>query len=75
MQKRPIPLFINPAAGRGRARRRAKTIRRLLVDSGVEFEEIQSTGVGDLEYKVFAAASALFLLVPATISPRPVRYL
>lgn len=58
MQERPIPLFINPAAGRGRARRRAKTIRRLLVDSGVEFEEIQSTGVGDLEYKVFAAASA-----------------
>ena len=58
MQNRPIPLFINPAAGRGRARHRAKSIRRLLTESGVEFEEIQSSAVGDLEYKVFAAASA-----------------
>jgi YegS/Rv2252/BmrU family lipid kinase len=58
MQQRPIPLFINPAAGRGRARHRANAIRRLLADSGVEVEEIQSTAVGDLEYKVFAAASA-----------------
>ncbi len=58
MQKRPIPLFINPAAGRGRARHRAKSIRRLLTGSGVEYEEIQSCAVGDMEYKVFAAASA-----------------
>lgn len=58
MHKRPIPLFINPAAGRGRARHHAKSIRRLLAESGVEFEEIQSTAVGDLEYKVLAAASA-----------------
>ena len=58
MQKRPIPLLINPAAGRGRARHHARSIRRLLADSGVEFEEIQSTAVGDIEYKVFAAAAA-----------------
>jgi YegS/Rv2252/BmrU family lipid kinase len=58
MPDRPIPLFVNPAAGRGRARQRAKSIRRLLAESGVEFEEIQSSAVGDLEYKVFAAASA-----------------
>lgn len=58
MQQRPIPLFINPVAGRGRARQRAKSIRRLLDESGVPFEEIESASVGDLEYKVFAAASA-----------------
>jgi YegS/Rv2252/BmrU family lipid kinase len=58
MQQRPIPLFINPVAGRGRARHRAKSIRRLLDESGVAFEEIESAAVGDLEYKVFAAASA-----------------
>ena len=58
MPKRPIPLFVNPAAGRGRARHRAKSIRRLLDEGNVGFEEIHSTSVGDLEYKVFAAASA-----------------
>lgn len=58
MPKRPIPLFINPIAGRGRARQRAKAIRRLLGEGGVDFEEIESNSVGDLEYKVLAAASA-----------------
>lgn len=58
MNKRPIPIFINPVAGRGRARQYASSIRRLLADGGVDFEEIQSAGVGDIEYKVFAAASA-----------------
>ena len=58
MQQRPIPLFVNPAAGRGRARKRAVSIRRLLDESSVAFEEIESNAVGDLEYKVFAAASA-----------------
>ena len=58
MQKRPIPLFINPVAGRGRARQHARSIRRLLAECGVEIEEIHSNATGDLEYKVFAAASA-----------------
>ena len=58
MRKRPIPLFINPAAGRGRAKRHAESICRLLADSGVACEEIHSTAVSDIEYKVFAAASA-----------------
>jgi diacylglycerol kinase (ATP) len=58
MQKRPIPLFINPAAGRGRGADHAESIRHLLADSGVTIEEIQSTAAGDIEYKVFAAASA-----------------
>lgn len=58
MKKRPIPLFINPVAGRGRARQRAESIRRLLQSAGVEFEDVQSTSVGDIEYMVFAAVSA-----------------
>jgi len=58
MQNRPIPLFINPTAGRGRAGRRAESICRLLADGGVACEEIHSTAVGDIEYKVFAAATA-----------------
>jgi len=57
MQKRPIPLFINPAAGRGRARHLAASICSLLADNGVACEEIHSNAAGDLEYKVFAAAS------------------
>jgi diacylglycerol kinase (ATP) len=58
MRKRPIPLFINPAAGRGRAAHRAESICRLLDDRNVAYEEIHSNAVGDIEYKVFAAASA-----------------
>jgi diacylglycerol kinase (ATP) len=58
MRNRPIPLFINPAAGRGRARHLAASICNSLADSGVAYEEIHSNAVGDLEYKVFAAASA-----------------
>lgn len=58
MQQRPIPLFINPAAGRGRGEKHAESICRLLADSGVTCEMIHSTAVGDMEYKVFAAASA-----------------
>ena len=58
MKKRPIPLFVNPAAGRGRARHCAASICRLLDDSGVAHELIQSTAVGDLEHKVLAAAAA-----------------
>jgi diacylglycerol kinase (ATP) len=58
MQKRPIPLFVNPVAGRGRAAHRAESIRRVLADSDVAVEEIQSTAAGDIENKVFAAASA-----------------
>jgi YegS/Rv2252/BmrU family lipid kinase len=58
MQKRPIPLLVNPVAGRGRAAHRAESIRRVLADSDVAVEEIQSTAAGDIENKVFAAASA-----------------
>ena len=58
MHKRPIPLLINPTAGRGRAAQHVGSIRRLLADSDVAVEEIPSTAVGDIEYKVFAASSA-----------------
>ena len=53
MQKRPIPIFINPVAGRGRAARHADSICRLLADNGVAHEEIHSTAVCDIEFKVF----------------------
>ena len=58
MKKRPIPLFVNPAAGRGRAGHHAAAICRLLDNCGVAHELIHSTAVGDIEYKVLAAASA-----------------
>ena len=58
MKKRPIPLFVNPVAGRGRARHLAASICRLLDDNGVAHELIHSTVAGDIECKVFAAAAA-----------------
>lgn len=58
VNKRRIPLFINPVAGRGRARQHAGAIRRLLGVSGIAVEDIQSTSLGDMEYMVFAAASS-----------------
>ncbi|MDX1406049.1 MAG: diacylglycerol kinase family lipid kinase [Woeseiaceae bacterium] len=57
MTQRPIPLFVNPTAGRGRAAQRVESIRRLLLEAGIDVEEIHSASVGDLEYKVLAAAS------------------
>lgn len=44
-----IPLFVNPAAGRGRAGKRLPRIVELLEAGGVEPVVVQSTGVGDLE--------------------------
>ena len=58
MQKRPIPLFVNPVAGRGRARHHAASICRLLDDNGIAHELTHSTDVGDIEFKVAAAAAA-----------------
>jgi len=58
MKQHPIPLFVNPVAGRGRALRRVASMCRLLAGNGVAHELIQSTAVGDLEHKVLAAASS-----------------
>jgi YegS/Rv2252/BmrU family lipid kinase len=52
MSTRSIALFVNPAAGRGRAGRRLPRIRELIAASGVETILHESRGVGDLEAQV-----------------------
>ena len=58
MNSEPVPLFINPVAGRGRARREIASIRDLLGTCGVLVEIIESTIAGDLEEKIFSASAA-----------------
>jgi len=58
MKNHPIPLIVNPVAGRGRAVRRIASICRLLADNAIAHEVIESTAVGDVESKVRAAAAA-----------------
>lgn len=45
-------LFLNPVAGRGRARRRLPRVVALLEEAGVEVAVQQSAAVGDLETRV-----------------------
>jgi len=58
MSNEPVPLFINPVAGRGRARREMSSIRDLLNARGVAAELLESTAVGDLEERIFSASVA-----------------
>jgi hypothetical protein len=53
-----IPLFINPAAGRGRAGRKLGAIRTLFDAQGIAHSVIQSNAPGDLEQRVYDAALA-----------------
>ena len=57
MTEAPIPLFLNPVAGRGRAGRKGRAIREILAASGVDTEIIASVAAGDLEDRVFDMAS------------------
>jgi diacylglycerol kinase (ATP) len=50
-----IPLFLNPFAGRGRARRTRGALIELLTANGIEHNVIESEAPGDLERKVQAA--------------------
>lgn len=52
MPDRPVQLFLNPAAGRGRAGRRARRINELLSCAGEPVETQLSAAVGDLEEQV-----------------------
>ena len=52
MPVKPVPLFLNPVAGRGRAGKNARSIVELLAANDVEVTVIESTGVGDLEQRV-----------------------
>ena len=57
MLKKPLPLFLNPAAGRGRGRKNAAAIRRLLTQRGIATTLCESNASGDMEEQVFAHAS------------------
>jgi len=54
MTRRPVSLFINPAAGRGRAGRRMPRIKEIFVEAGIEVNVHASRAVGDLEEQVRA---------------------
>jgi YegS/Rv2252/BmrU family lipid kinase len=58
MTAEPIPIFVNPAAGRGRAGKTSTAIVALLKTTGVSVEVMESRGVGDMESRVMACARA-----------------
>ncbi len=58
MNTEPIPLFLNPVAGRGRAGRNIRHISSLLDSLALSHVIVQSESVGNLETKVFDAVSA-----------------
>jgi len=58
MTSTPIPVFLNPVAGRGRAGKNAAMIQELFSEHGVATELIESTAVGDLEDRVFEHANS-----------------
>ncbi len=58
MHNTAIPLFINPAAGRGRAGRKLGTIRKLFTAQAIAHSVVPSNAPGDLEQRVYDAACA-----------------
>ncbi len=58
MNTGPIPLFLNPVAGRGRAGRTIPQVTRLLDSVGLMHILVKSESVGDLEARVLDAVSA-----------------
>ena len=54
MNGNPIPLFINPTAARGRARRRLTTIERIFAKAGLSIDVRRSKARGDMERQVRA---------------------
>jgi len=52
MSKSPIPLIVNPTAGRGRAGRNIPLLRDLLHANEIDHEIIESRGRGDVEKQV-----------------------
>ena len=58
MNAEPIPLFLNPVAGRGKAGRNIRQIVGLLESLGINHLLVQSESVGNLETKVVDAVSA-----------------
>ena len=58
MKTEPIPLFLNPVAGRGRAGRNIRHIASSLDSLGIDHVLVESESVGNLETRVFDAVSA-----------------
>jgi YegS/Rv2252/BmrU family lipid kinase len=58
MSTEPIPLFLNPAAGRGRAGRNMPQLSGLLGSLGIKHVLVRSETAGDLETKVLDSVSA-----------------
>ena len=54
MSKLPIPLIVNPAAGRGRAGRKMSSLSNLLHANDIDHEVIESRARGDIEKQVQA---------------------
>lgn len=57
MNSEPIPLFLNPVAGRGRAGRNIRQVAGLLNSLGLSHVIVESESIGNLEEKVFDAVS------------------
>lgn len=58
MSAASLPLFLNPAAGRGRARKLARPLCEVLEAGGVSVTVKESTDIGDLERRVYDHASS-----------------
>ena len=58
MNSKPIPLFLNPVAGRGRAGRNTRQIGHVLDSLGINHVIVQSESAGNLEHKVFDAVTS-----------------
>ena len=65
MTNTSIPVFINPAAGRGRAGRTIDALRDLLTRQGIEHSIVTSNAPGDLEKRIHAAAGGSDRLIVA----------
>jgi len=58
MKSNEILLFVNPTAGRGRAKKVAKLVGAKFQEEGIGVETVDSQAEGDLEEKVFGAAKS-----------------
>lgn len=58
MHPESVPVFLNPVAGRGKAREYGEPIVRILESSGVRCELIESVAAGDIEQRIAAAVNS-----------------
>jgi len=58
MTTRPVSMFVNPAAGRGRAGRRLSRILDVFAEAGIDMDLQTSRSVGDLEDQIRIAVSS-----------------